>query len=208
MKRSYLRCLCLSMGFLIGPVALLQAGDIQQVDTKIVIHRAHELKDLLNHLLLDTNNSSIQKIIKEGDESIKVLIAEAFKLKSQGEKLLSEKKYMEAAVSLQSALDYVFKAIRTENEQAEPPDVFSARLQEHVKVNDTFITTAIRVVTAEQNPDALELLEMAKAARSRADTESGDGKGDAALLELEHSTRLAQQAIMKVRNGQVIERGQ
>src|SRR3972149_3747424 len=184
MLRNYLLCLSLIMCASVCPWSGLQAGDAGPDDAAI-IDRAIELRELLEHLLLDANDSSIQKIIKEGDEPTKALIAKALEMKSQGEQLLAEKKYLAAAVSLQSSLDYVFKAIRQGNEQEGPPEMLQAKLQEHVKVNDTFISTATRVVTDEQNQDALKLLEMAKAARSRADAETGDGKSEAALLELE-----------------------
>jgi len=208
MIHYYLKYLCIVFCTAAITVLPLYAAENSQADTIIIINQTNELKKLLNHLLLESNGSSIQKIIKQGDEPIKALIADAFKYKDEGEKLLSEKKYMEAAVSFQISLNFVFKAIRQGGGPAEPADAIAFKLKEHFKVNDTFIATATRVVGTQQNQDALKLLQLAKEARNRAENESSDGKDEAALQELENSTHLAQQAIMKIRNGQVIERMQ
>ena len=206
--RNYLIPLLLTSIWILAPDAVLLAQDNDQVDTQVVMERANNLKNMLDRLLVDSNHSSIQKVITEGGKSSEPLIAEALRLKSSGEQLLAEKEYMEAAITLQSALDHVFQAIRSEHIDEVPASVLNVRLSDDIIVNDTFISAASRVVTGEPNKDALDLLAMAKEARSNADTKSGDGDIEAALEELEHSTHLAQQAIMSVRNGMVIERGQ
>jgi hypothetical protein len=63
-------------------------------------------------------------------------------------------------------------------------------------------------VNGEPNGKAVELLAEASEVRGRADTSIAGGDVDTALQELEESTQLAQQAIMSVREGKVIERGQ
>ena len=206
--RNYLIPVLLSSMWILSPDAIVLAQDNDPVDTQIVMERANNLKSMLDNLLVDSNHSSIQKVIKQGGESSEPLIAEALRLKSSGEQLLAEKEYMQAAITLQSALDHVFQAIRSEHNKDEPADALNVRLAEKITVNDTFFSAALRVVTGEPNKDALDLLAMAKEARSNADTKSGDGDIEAALEELEHSTHLAQQAIMSVRNGMVIERAQ
>jgi len=206
--RNYLIPLLLTSIWILAPDAVLLAQDNDQVDTQVVMERANNLKNMLDRLLVDSNHSSIQKVITEGGKSSEPLIAEALRLKSSGEQLLAEKEYMEAAITLQSALDHVFQAIRSEHIDEVPASVLNVRLSDDIIVNDTFISAASRVVTGEPNKDALDLLAMAKEARSNADTKSGDGDIEAALEELEHSTHLAQQAIMSVRNGMVIERAQ
>jgi len=206
--RSHLIPLLLTSIWILSPGSNLLAQDNDPVDTQAVMERANNLKDILDSLLVDSNQSSIQKTIKQGGESSDPLIAEALRLKSNGEQLLAEKEYMKAAITLQSALDHVFQAIRSEENKDEPADALNVRLAEKITVNDTFISAASRVVTGAPNNDALDLLAMAKEARSRADTDSGNGDLEAALEELEQSTRLAQQAIMSVRNGTVIERPQ
>jgi hypothetical protein len=67
---------------------------------------------------------------------------------------------------------------------------------------------ATRVVNGESNGRAVEFLAEAKEVRGRADASVANGDAEAALQELEDSTQLAQQAIMSVRDGKVIERGQ
>jgi len=166
------------------------------------------LKSILDRLLVDSNHSSIQKVIKEGGEASEPLIAEALRLKSSGEQLLAEEKYMEAAIALQSALDHVFQAIRSEHDEDEPADALGFRLAENVEINDTFISAALRVVNGEPNKEASGLLDMAKDVRSKADMQIANGDVAAALKNLKQSTQMAQQAIMSVRNGMVIERGQ
>jgi len=206
--RNYLVLLLLTSIWILSPDSILLARNNDPADTQFVIERANNLKNMLDRLLVDSNHSSIQKAIKQGGESSKPLIAEALRLKSGGEQLLADKEYVKAAIMLQSALDHVFQAIRSEHNGAKAADTIDARLAENITVNDTFISAALRVVTGESNQDALELLAMAKEARNRADTKTGKGNLEAALEELEKSTRLAQQAIMSVRNGMVIERQQ
>jgi hypothetical protein len=206
--RNQLIPLLLTSIWILSPGSILLAQDNDPVDTQAVMERANNLKDILDRLLVDSNDSSIQKVIREGGESSEPLIAEALRLKSSGEQLLAEKQYMKAAITLQSALDHVFQAIRAEDNKDESADALNVRLAEKITVNDTFLSAASRVVTGEPNKEASDLLAMAKEARSRADTDSGNGDLEAALEELEQSTRLAQQAIMSVRNGMVIERPQ
>jgi len=200
--------LLLTSILILSPDAILLAQDTDPADTEIVMERAKNLKNILDRLLVDSNHSSIQKVITQGGESSDPLIAEALRLKSSGEQLLVEKEYLQAAMTLQSALDHVFQAIRSEHIDDVPMDALNARLAENITVNDTFISAALRVVTGEPNTEAVDLLAMAKEARNRADTISGKGDLEAALEELDQSTHLAQQAIMSVRNGMVIERGQ
>jgi len=206
--RNYLISLLLMSICILSPDSVLLAEDSDPVDTQVVMERANTLKDMLDRLLVDSNHSSIQKIINAGGESSEPLIAEARKLKSSGEQLLAEKEYLQAAITLQSALDHVFQAIRSEHIDDVPTDVLSVKLAEAITVNDTFISAASRVVTGKSNKNALDLLATAKEARNRADTKSGNGDLEAAIAELEQSTKLAQQAIMSVRDGMVIERGQ
>ena len=206
--RNYLIPVLLSSMWILSPDPIALAQDNDPVDTQIVMERANNLKSMLDNLLVESNHSSIQKVIKQGGESSEPLIAEALRLKSSGEQLLAEKEYLQAAITLQSALDHVFQAIRSEDNTGEPADALDGRLEENITVNDTFIEAASRVVTGEPNKEALDLLAMAKEARNRADTKSGKGDMEAAVEELEQSTQLAQRAIMSVRNGMVIERGQ
>lgn len=206
--RNYLILLLLTSILLLSPDTVLFAQDHDSADTQIVMKRANNLKNLLDHLLVDSNHSSIQKVITQGGESSELLIAEALRLKSSGEQLLTEKEYMKAAIALQSALDHVFQAIRSEHVDDVPVDELNIRIAENITVNDTFMSAASRVVNSDPNKNAVELLAMAKEARSIADTKSDNGDLEAALEELEHSTHLAQQAIKSVRNGMVIEREQ
>ena len=206
--RNYLILLLLTSSCILTPDTILLAQDSDSVDTEIVMERANNLKNLLDHLLVDSNHSSIQKVITQGGETSEPLIAEALRLKSNGEQLLADKDYMKAAITLQSALDHVFQAIRSEHTDGMPVDELNARVAENITLNDTFMSAAARVVTSDPNKEAVELLAMAKEARSSADTKSGNGDLEAALEELEHSTHLAQQAIKSVRNGMVIEREQ
>ena len=69
-------------------------------------------------------------------------------------------------------------------------------------------SAAARVVNGEPNGKAVDSLAEAREARSRADASVASGDAEAALQELENSTQLAQQAIMSVRDGKVIKRGQ
>ena len=206
--QNYLIPLLLSSIWILSPDSILLAQDDYPVDSQAVMERANNLKNMLDRLLVDSNHSSIQKFITQGGESSEPLIAEALRLKSSGEQLLADKEYLQAAITLQSALDHVFQAIRSEHIDEVPMDDLSVRLAENITVNDTFMSAASRVVAGDPNKDALDLLAMSKEARGNADTKSGDGDLEAALEELEHSTHLAQQAIMSVRNGMVIERAQ
>lgn len=206
--QNYLIPLLLSSIWILSPDSILLAQDDDPVDSQAVMERANNLKNMLDRLLVDSNHSSIQKFITQGGESSEPLIAEALRLKSSGEQLLADKEYLQAAITLQSALDHVFQAIRSEHIDEVPMDDLSVRLAENITVNDTFMSAASRVVAGDPNKDALDLLAMSKEARGNADTKSGDGDLEAALEELEHSTHLAQQAIMSVRNGMVIERAQ
>jgi hypothetical protein len=206
--RYYLKLLLFTSIWILFTDAVLFAQDNDAVDTQVVMERANNLKSMLDRLLVDTNHSSIQKVITQGGASSEPLIAEALRLKSSGEQLLAEKEYMQAAMTLQSALDHVFQAIRSEDGMDESVDALSVRLAEDITVNDTFIEAASRVVAGEPNKDALELLTMAKETRDSADEKAAKGELEAAIEELEHSTHLAQQAVISVRNGMVIERGQ
>ena len=206
--QNYLIPLLLSSIWILSPDSILLAQDDDPVDSQAVMERANNLKNMLDRLLVDSNHSSIQKFITQGGESSEPLIAEALRLKSSGEQLLADKEYLQAAITLQSALDHVFQAIRSEHIDEVPMDDLRVRLAENITVNDTFMSAASRVVAGDPNKDALDLLAMSKEARGNADTKSGDGDLEAALEELEHSTHLAQQAIMSVRNGMVIERAQ
>lgn len=206
--QNYLIPLLLSSIWILSPDSILLAQDDDPADSQAVMERANNLKNMLDRLLVDSNHSSIQKFITQGGESSEPLIAEALRLKSSGEQLLADKEYLQAAITLQSALDHVFQAIRSEHIDEVPMDDLSVRLAENITVNDTFMSAASRVVAGDPNKDALDLLAMSKEARGNADTKSGDGDLEAALEELEHSTHLAQQAIMSVRNGMVIERAQ
>jgi len=206
--RFHLILLILTSIWTLCPDGVLLAENSDPVDTQIVMERANNLKIMLDRLLVDSNHSSIQKVIREGGESSEPLIAEALRLKSNGEQLLAEEKYMEAAIALQSALDHVFQAIRSEYDEDESTDALEFRLAEYVEVNDTFISAALRVVNGEPNKEASGLLEMAKDTRSKADMQTAKGDLEAALENLNRSTEMAQQAIMSVRNGKVIERRQ
>jgi hypothetical protein len=205
MKQNPLRLLFLVLSLLCGS---LQAAETEPVDNQAVVNRANQLLEMLDHLLLDDNHSSIKKILNEGDASTRELVDEAMRLKTEGERLLSENEPMQAAVSLQSSLDHVFMAIRQEEGQAAEPASHSAELAEQFKSNDTFLEAAERVVASGQNTGAAELLSKAKLARASADSASAQGNEEEAMQALANSTQLAQQAIMKVRDGQEIERRQ
>ena len=206
--RNFLIPFRLTSIWILTPDAVVLAENADQADAQVVMERANNLKSILDRLLVDSNHSSIQKVIKEGGEASEPLIAEALRLKSSGEQLLAEEKYMEAAIALQSALDHVFQAIRSEHDEDEPADALGFRLAENVEINDTFISAALRVVNGEPNKEASGLLDMAKDVRSKADMQIANGDVAAALKNLKQSTQMAQQAIMSVRNGMVIERGQ
>jgi len=194
--------------WVLSPDAVALAENADQADAQVVMERANNLKNILDRLLVDSNHSSIQKVIKEGGESSKPLITEALRLKSNGEQLLLDKEYLQAAVALQSALDHVFQAIRSEEHEYEAANALDARLAENITVNDTFIAAATRVLVGESNREALDFLVAAKEVRKTADMQSGEGELEAAIDNLEQSTRMAQQAIRSIRNGMAIERGQ
>jgi hypothetical protein len=63
-------------------------------------------------------------------------------------------------------------------------------------------------VNGEPNGKAVDFLAEAREVRGRADTSVANGDTEAAVQELAESTQLAQQAIMSVRDGKVIQRGQ
>ena len=111
-------------------------------------------------------------------------------------------------MTLQAALDHVFQAIRSENRHDETGIDPDKRLAEAKATNDTFVSAAARVVKGETGGQAGDFLASAQEARATADSSAANGDLDAAVDELERSTRLAQQAIMSVRNGMVIERRQ
>ena len=206
--RRYLLLLFLACYWSLSPGPLVYAQPDQGTDIQAVIERGNHLKTLLDQLLSPTNHSSIHKAIDEGGEAAGPLIEEALRLKSDGEQLLAQEEYVKAAMTLQSALDMVFQAIRSKSKSDDAEIEASTQVVEAKAINDTFITAATRVVEGERNDEALELLASAK--KARADAEKGEASGDmgAALQELEYSTQLAQKAIMSVRNGKVIQRGQ
>jgi len=206
--RNFLIPFLLTSIWVLSPDAVVLAENTEQVDTQVIMERANTLKGILDRLLVDSNHSSIQKVIKEGGESSEPLITEALRLKSAGEQLLLDEEYLQAAVALQSALDHIFHAIRSEEHEYGAADAMNARLAESITVNNTFIEAALRVVTGVENQEATDLLARAKEARKTADIKSGEGDLEAAVEGLEQSTHMAQQAIRSVRNGMVIERGQ
>lgn len=189
-----------------GPMLLAQDGEAS--DTQAVVERANNLKNLLDRLLAQSNHSSIQKLLHEGGDSSDPLVAEALRLKASGEQYLAEENYLKAAMTLQSALDHVFQAIRSQHAFPENGKDSNTRLQEAIATNDTFIAAATRVVNGQPKGEAVELLASARDARAQADASVADGDTDTALTKVENSTQLAQQAIRSVRNGMVIERGQ
>lgn len=188
------------------PVPGVHAQQEKPADTPELREKAIHLKSLLDDLLSNPNSSSIQKIIKSGDPAVDALIDKALELKSLGETALNENNYLKAAMHFQSSLEYVIQAIRSQKNNAEEPQKIQANLEAKRKASDTFISAAARVVQQESNDEATRLLKMAKDARTRAEAHSKQGRNEEALAELENSTRLAQQAIMLVRQGKVIER--
>lgn len=192
-------------GLVFCPTALL-AQDTPTPNSDVVIERANQLKFLLDRLLSESNDSSIHDALYADGESGDPLLEEALRLKSSGEKLLADEEYLKAAVTLQAALDKVFAAIRVQENRDENTAASSAQLAEAISANDTFISAATRVISDEKAENAVDLLESAREARSNADASAAKGDLETALKELETSTHLAQQAIMTVRNGKVIER--
>jgi len=206
--RNYLLLLLLTglLGLAPGPTLLAQ--DKQAADTEAVIERANHLNGLLDKLLTQSNHSSIQKTLTNGSHDNDPLIEEALRLKAEGEDALAEGDHLRAAMLLQAALDKVFQAIRSDDEEDGQEARLNARLADAIAANDTFITAATRVVNGEPNGKAVDLLAEAREVRGRADASVAKGDAEAALQELDDSTQLAQQAIMSVRDGKVIERGQ
>jgi hypothetical protein len=206
--RNYLLLLILTVLLGLAPGSTLVAQDDQAAETEAVIERANHLKDLLDKLLEQSNHSSIQKTLTNGSHDNDPLIEEALRLKAEGEDALAEGDHLRAAMTLQAALDKVFQAIRSDDEEDGEEARLDARLTDAISVNDTFISAATRVVNGEPNGGAVDLLAEARDVRGRADASFANGDVEAALQELEDSTQLAQQAIMSVREGKVIERGQ
>ena len=204
--RGFIVPLLFALACILNPAVSIAAQQEKPVDNNEIANKAKHLKSLLDDLLSNPNSSSIQKAIKNGDAQAKPLLDKALELKSRGEALLNEKNYLEAAVHFQSSLQYVMQAIRTQTSETENPPTIKAKLDEKLKTNESFIAAATSIVMQESNGDAIKLLKMAKEARIKAEAESKQGRGEAALAELENSTRLAQQAIMLVRQGKVMER--
>lgn len=206
--RNYLLLLLLTglLGLVPGPALLAQ--DNQPAETQAVSERANHLKGLLDKLLEQSNHSSIQKALHDGGDANNPLVEKALRLKAEGEQYLADEDYMNAAMTLQAALDTVFQAIRANDNGAAAENAANARLADAIAANDTFISAAARVVNGEPNGKAVDLLAEARDVRGRADASVANGDAEAALQELEDSTQLAQRAIMSVRNGKVIERGQ
>ena len=206
--RNYLLLLLLTSLLGLAPGSAPLAQDNQAADTEAVIERANHLKGLLDKLLTQSNHSSIQKTLTNGSHDNDPLIEEALRLKAEGEDALAEGDHLRAAMLLQAALDKVFQAIRSDDEEDGQEARLNARLADAIAANDTFITAATRVVNGEPNGKAVDLLAEAREVRGRADASVAKGDAEAALQELDDSTQLAQQAIMSVRDGKVIERGQ
>jgi predicted phage tail protein len=186
------------------PVA---AQDDAAENSEAVIERANHLKELLDKLLTQSNHSSIQRTLTNGSHDNDPLIEEALQLKADGERALEEGDHLRAAMTLQAALDKVFQAIRSDDEEEGEAARLSARLSEAVAANDAFLSAATRVLSDEPDSSAAMHLEEARAARTRADSSVASGDTEAALQELNASSRHAQDAIRKVRDGKVIERG-
>jgi hypothetical protein len=206
--RNYLLLLLLTGLLGLSPGPTLLAQDNPEADTEAVIERANHLKGLLDKLLTESNHSSIQKTLTNGSHDNDPLIEEALRLKAEGEDALAEGDHLHAAMALQAALDKVFQAIRSDGQEDGEEARLSAHLTDAISVNDTFISAATRVVNGEPNGTAVDFLAEAREVRGRADASVASGDAEAALQELEDSTQLAQQAIMSVRDGKVIKRGQ
>ena len=205
---KYLFLFFVTITWVLSPNPTVLAEETEAADTQAVIARAQNLKNILDRLLTQSNHSSIQKVINEGGDTSDPLIAEALQLKASGEQLLEEQDYLKAAMTLQAALDRVFLAIRSDEDYDASAAALDARLTEARAANDTFISAATRVVNGDPKKNAGEYLAMAVDAREEADSVAANGDLESALEELNRSTDLAQQAIMAVRNGKVIERGQ
>ena len=206
--RRYLLLLVLACVWCMHPGPMVYAQQDQAADTQAVIDRGHHLKTLLDQLLSNSNHSSIHKALEAGGDSADPLIEEALRLKSDGERLLEQEEYVQAAMTLQSSLDMVFQAIRSEGDAGHAGNKSGNQVAEAKAINDTFIEAATRVVGADSNSEAVSLLASARDARARAEASENKGDTSTALQEFDDSTQLAQKAIMSVRNGMVIERGQ
>jgi len=206
--RNYILLLLLTGLLGLAPGPTIMAQDDQAADAEAVIERANHLQRLLDKLLTQSNHSSIQKTLTNGSHDNDPLIEEALRLKAEGEDALAEGDHLHAAMILQAALDKVFQAIRSDDEKDGVEARLDARLVDAISVNDTFISAATRVVNGDPDGEAVNFLSEAREVRGIADASVADGDAEAALLELAESTQLAQQAIMSVRDGKVIHRGQ
>jgi len=149
--RNYLILLLLTGLLGLSPSTTLLAQDSQMPDTQAVIEKANNLKNLLDKLLDQSNHSSIQKALNEGGEASGPLIEEAMRLKASGEQYLAEEDYLQAAMTLQAALDQVFQAIRSNGGADQASKHTEARMAEAIAANDTFISAASRVVNGEHS---------------------------------------------------------
>jgi hypothetical protein len=184
------------------------AQEAPTADAEAVMERAVRLQNLLDQLLSDSNHSSIHKALTDSSGDGDPMIEEALRLKASGEQMLSEQDYLHAAMTLQSALDKVFQVIRAKDDGSSAEQFANGRLAQAIAANDTFLSAATRVVDGDPNSQATDLLAQARQSRELADTRAEAGDSAAALEKIEQSTRLAQEAIMSVRNGMVIERAQ
>lgn len=192
----------------LSPAAAVLAQDSPAADSEAVIERANHLKGLLDKLLTQSNHSSIQRTLTNGSHDNDPLIEEALELKAEGESALAEGDHLRAAMTLQAALDKVFQAIRSDDETDGEEARLTARLSEAVAANDAFLSAATRVLSGEPDSGAALHLQEAREARARADASVAAGETEAALQELDESSRHAQDAIRTVRDGKIIERGQ
>lgn len=192
-------------GLSLSPELLAQAEPA--ASSEAVIERANHLKDLLDKLLTQSNHSSIQRTLTNGSHDNDPLIEEALQLKAEGESALAAGDHLRAAMALQTALDKVFQAIRSDDQSEGEAARLSARLSEALAANDAFLSAATRVLDGNDEGAAALHLEKAQAARVSADASVAAGNTEVALQELNASSRHAQDAIRIIRDGQVIERG-
>jgi hypothetical protein len=184
------------------------AQEAQPADAEAVMERAVRLKNLLDQLLSDSNHSSIHKALSDSSGTGDPMVEEALRLKASGEQMLADQDYLHAAMTLQSALDKFFQVIRSKDDGSTAEQFANGRLAQAIAANDTFLAAATRVVDGDPNGQGADLLAQARQSRELADTRAEAGDSAAALENVEQSTRLAQEAIMSVRNGMVIERAQ